>query len=183
MPEIKRRLIPTEVNYGLLLVDEFPRDLLPQPRHKIVVVDVDGEKFEAKMHSSALRIDGLTQLHRKHKTSIGQFVTFEINPFEQGVVKVRFGGISDNKPISAILTQETHDSATLLKDDVSMSFDVILESIDNAILTLNHEGAKAFEKGEYEIARDLTEQGAQMKTYRDKLKEIRDDLHKILPTK
>jgi hypothetical protein len=62
----------TEVNYGLLMLTGLPRDLLPQPTHKIIVIDTDGERFEAKMRSSALRIDGLTQLHRKHRTYKGE---------------------------------------------------------------------------------------------------------------
>ncbi|MBI4762803.1 MAG: hypothetical protein ACOYYF_15400 [Chloroflexota bacterium] len=181
MPALKRKLIPTEVNYGLLLLTGLPRDLLPQPTHKVIIVDADGEKFEAKMHSSQMRIDGLTQLHRKHNTYRGQAVTLDIDPLQPGVVNVRFGGTFEGKPMLTNLTQETQSDIAISKDEVNASFDVILKKIENAIIALNHEGAKALENGKYKIARDLMEKGIKMTTYRDKVKEIWDEWVNIVP--
>ena len=92
MFEIRKKLQHSEVTWGLLLLAGLPRDFLPQPNYKVVVLDADGEIFRAKMHSAKFRIDGLTKLHQKHHTFIGQTVTLEVDPSKPGILKISFSG-------------------------------------------------------------------------------------------
>src|SRR3972149_7506530 len=69
----------TEVTYGLIYVTGI-RDYFPPPGEKIVVCDDEGKKYTIKMHSSAARIDGLTDWHKTHQTKMGDTVTIVLNP-------------------------------------------------------------------------------------------------------
>jgi len=42
-------------------------------------------------------------------------------------------------------------------NEVATAFDIVLEEIEAAIAGLNQDGAEAFQKGDYEQARDLME--------------------------
>jgi hypothetical protein len=161
MNEIRRKLIPTEVKYGLLMLTDFPRDLLPQPKQKLVVIDADDERFETRMHSLTLRVDGLTLLHRKHQTLKGQIVNLRLDPEKRGVLYVDFEGAITKKPPIA-------------------SFDAILNEIEKSIVTINRQGAQAFESGKHEIARRLMDKVTIMTDYRDKIQVLRDEWSKIM---
>lgn len=81
MSEIQSKehsLNQTEVNYGLISVAE-KRDSFPAPGAEIVVYDDEGRKYSTKMHSTAPRIDGLTEWHKRHNTKIGDVVIITIN--------------------------------------------------------------------------------------------------------
>lgn len=56
-----------------------------------------------------------------------------------------------------------------LKNDVVLAFEVLLEEIEVAVDTLNKMGIEAFTKGDYELARDLTDKGSQMTSFREKV--------------
>ena len=47
------------------------------------------------MHSTQNRIDGLTELHEKHHTRVGQAVTIESDASERGTIHVLFEPITD----------------------------------------------------------------------------------------
>ena len=89
MPKIDKKLMPCEVNQGLLYVTEL-RHLFPESSRPVTVIDSDGQKFHWRMHSSQPRIDGLTKLHRKHKSRIGQTVIIEVNPSQAATAYVVF---------------------------------------------------------------------------------------------
>jgi hypothetical protein len=178
MNEIRKKLIPTEVKYGLLMLTDLPRDLLPQPKQKIVVIDADGERFEARMHSSTLRVDGLTHLHRKHQTFKGQTVTLRLDPEKRGILYVSFGGPSTEGPKTDNLAQTSRIDLQTGNNKVVASFDTILDEIDKSIVTVNRQGAQAFETGKHEIARKLMEKVTRMTTYRDRIQELRDEWSK-----
>ncbi|MBW1796162.1 MAG: DUF91 domain-containing protein [Deltaproteobacteria bacterium] len=89
MTKITKELNATEIKYGLLYVSEL-KELFPKPSHSVTIIDTDGERFDTKMHSFQPRIDGLTKLHRKHDTQIGDSVTIEVNPQTIGTAQVRF---------------------------------------------------------------------------------------------
>ncbi len=61
------------------------------------------------------------------------------------------------------------------QNEVAVAFDIVLEEIENAIAALNREGAQAFEKGKYEIARDLMEKGSQMTAFRSRVKDLQKE--------
>jgi serine phosphatase RsbU (regulator of sigma subunit) len=68
------------------------------------------------------------------------------------------------------------------QNGVSIAFDIVLEEIENAIETLNKEGAQAFQAGNYEIARDLMEKGSQMTAFRTKVKDLQKEWNNIFAT-
>ena len=89
MPKITKKLIASEINYGLLYISEL-KDVLPKPSQSITIIDSDGERFNMRMHSFQPRIDGLTKLHKKHGTQIGDSVSIEANSDNIGVAQISF---------------------------------------------------------------------------------------------
>ena len=80
MPEFEHNLTKTEVTWGLISVAGI-REYFPGPSEKIIVYDDEGRKYITKMHSSAARIDGLTDWYKNHHTvEIGDSVVITINP-------------------------------------------------------------------------------------------------------
>lgn len=65
------------------------------------------------------------------------------------------------------------------RNEVAVAFDMVLQEIDRAIAALNQEGAEAFQSGRYEMAKNLTEKGAQMKGFRDKVAGLRKEWHDL----
>jgi restriction system protein len=61
------------------------------------------------------------------------------------------------------------------QNEVAVAFDIVLEEIENAIAALNKEGAQAFERGKYDIARDLMEKGSQMTAFRSRVKDLQKE--------
>ena len=80
MPELEHNLTKTEVTYGLVSVARI-REYFPGPREKVIVYDDEGREYITKMHSSAARIDSLTDWYKNHPTAeIGDSVVITINP-------------------------------------------------------------------------------------------------------
>jgi len=79
MPEFEHSLTKTEVTWGLISVAGI-REYFPSPGEKIIVYDGEGREYITKTHSSAARIDGLTDWHKNHPTAeIGDTVVIAIN--------------------------------------------------------------------------------------------------------
>jgi len=78
MPEFEHNLNKTEVTWGLISVAGI-RDYFPPPSEKIVVFDDEERKYVTKMHSSAARIDGITDWFRNHHAKIGDAVVIRLN--------------------------------------------------------------------------------------------------------
>jgi len=80
MPELEHKLTKTDVKHGLVSVAGI-REYFPGQGEKIIVYDDEGRKYTTKMHSSAARIDGLTEWYKNHPTAeIGGSVVITINP-------------------------------------------------------------------------------------------------------
>lgn len=80
MPDFEHNLTKTEVTWGLISVARI-REYFPPPGEKIIVYDDEGKEYITKMHSSAARIDGLTDWYKNHPTAeIGDSVAITINP-------------------------------------------------------------------------------------------------------
>ncbi|MCR4438932.1 MAG: winged helix-turn-helix domain-containing protein [bacterium] len=58
------------------------------------------------------------------------------------------------------------------QNEVSIAFEIVLEELDSAIAAINREGARAFEGGRYDAARELMEKGSQMTALRSKVSEL-----------
>jgi restriction system protein len=61
------------------------------------------------------------------------------------------------------------------ENEVATAFDIVLEEIEDAIEGLNQDGAEAFQKRDYERARDLMEKGSQMTAFREKVNELQKE--------
>jgi len=61
------------------------------------------------------------------------------------------------------------------QNEVAIAFDMVLEEIENAIASLNREGGQVFERGNYELARDLIEKGSQMTAFRERVKDLQKE--------
>jgi len=80
MLRFEHNLTKTEVTWGLISVAGV-RENFPAPGEKIIVYGDEGREYITKMHSSAARIDGLTDWYKNHPTAeIGDTVVIEINP-------------------------------------------------------------------------------------------------------
>jgi len=80
MQEFEHNLTKTEVTWGLISVAGI-REYFPGLTEEIIVYDDEGIKYITKMHSSAARIDGLTDWYKNHHTvKIGDSVVITINP-------------------------------------------------------------------------------------------------------
>ena len=80
MPEFEHNLTKTDVKHGLVSVAGI-REYFPGPCEKIIVYDDEGREYIKKMHSTAARIDGLTDWYKNHSTAeIGDSVVITINP-------------------------------------------------------------------------------------------------------
>ena len=77
MIEFERKLIYTEVKYGLIYIKKY-RGYFPERNMKIDIYDKDGKKYTTKMHKTADRIDGLTKLYKNHKAEIGDIVIIQV---------------------------------------------------------------------------------------------------------
>jgi hypothetical protein len=62
-----------------------------------------------------------------------------------------------------------------LENDVVLAFEVLLEEIEGTVNSLNKLGAKAFEKGDYALAKDLVDKGSQMSSFREKVQNLQKE--------
>src|SRR3990172_9632973 len=80
MSESEHNLTKTEVTYGLISVTGI-REYFPGQGQEIIVYDDEERRYTTKMHSSAARIDGLTEWYKNHPTvRIGDGVAITVNP-------------------------------------------------------------------------------------------------------
>lgn len=141
MSKMLKKLNPSEVNYGLLYVSEL-RNLFPEPSHPVTIIDADGQKFDSKMHSFQPRIDGLTKLHRKHNSEIGQTVTIEVKPNETATAYVRFEDTSIESIESApIPSDESTEAESLF---ITASLESMLEDFIANNLSALEPGLRLF---------------------------------------
>jgi len=89
MPQMQRVLEPSDVTYGKLYLSEL-QGSLPAPMEPVTVIDADGEAFHTHMHRTVPRIDGLTQLFRKHRSRPGETVLIAVQAHQPRVVWVWF---------------------------------------------------------------------------------------------
>lgn len=76
--EFRRRLIPTEKKYGLVMVSGF-RELFPARGSHVTVIDEEGRAYETHMHREQARIDGLTPWYRNHpNANVGDTVLVRV---------------------------------------------------------------------------------------------------------
>jgi hypothetical protein len=135
MARISRKLTYSEVNYGLLWVSQL-RNMLPSPPEPVTVLDTDGQKYISKLHSQNPRIDGLTELHQKHHSIIGQIVSIEVTPDDPSIAKVFFEEDSTKLPEP---TNDTSEEITTESDPlyITASLESMLEDfIANNLSTL-----------------------------------------------
>ncbi len=67
------------------------------------------------------------------------------------------------------------------RTNVLAALDIVLEEIEAEIEFVNRDGARTFEGGEYEKARDALERAAQITSFRDKVDAIRQEWQTLFP--
>lgn len=83
------------------------------------------------MHKQNPRIDGLTKLHQKHNSKIGQTVTIEVIPNEPATVHVRF----EDEIVG--LSEPNLESTTEAKENDALFITASLESMLEDFITNN----------------------------------------------
>jgi hypothetical protein len=97
MQKFRKKLKHYEIGYGLLYIPKKLRPLFPACGEPVKIIDAYGEEFIKKIHKTQQRIDGLTQLYKKHG-SFDLIVTIEVNPQSIGTVRVYFQSIPARPP-------------------------------------------------------------------------------------
>ena len=64
-------------------------------------------------------------------------------------------------------------------NQVSTAMTILLEEIKNVMDEINQEGAKVFQEGNYERARELTEKGKQVDYFHNKVKDLQEEWDSI----
>ena len=64
-------------------------------------------------------------------------------------------------------------------NEVATAFDILLEEIEDAIEGLNQDGARAFQKADYDAARELMEKGSQMTAFRERVSQLHKEWDNI----
>jgi excinuclease UvrABC nuclease subunit len=54
-------------------------------------------------------------------------------------------------------------------DEVIDAFDIVLGEVEKAVKDLNNDGSQAFQSGDYEKAKNLTDKGSKMTAFREKV--------------
>jgi hypothetical protein len=124
--QFEHNLTKTEVTYGLISVSGI-RDYFPPPNEKIVVYTDEGKQYITKLHSSAARIDGLTDWYSSLPAQIGDTVTIVINPDKS--IKLALRKESQTQP------QEESEEA-LSATEIVPSMERLVE--DFLVTNLNH---------------------------------------------
>jgi len=65
------------------------------------------------------------------------------------------------------------------QNEVSEAFDILLEEIEAVIESLNQEVEKALRGRDYEKAKDLIEKGSQLKAFREKVNDLRQEWQNV----
>lgn len=117
MPEFEHSLTKTEVTYGLISVSGV-REYFPGSGQAIIVYDDENRKYTTKMHSSAARIDGLTEWYKNHPTiQIGDNVAITINPDKSIKLSLKEGQICEKETESLLSPIEIVPSMERLLED------------------------------------------------------------------
>jgi len=130
MPEFEHNLTKTEVTWGLISVARI-REYFPGPSEEINVYDDEGRKYVTKMHSSAARIDGLTDWYNNHTADIDDVVIITIN--QDKSIKLSL------KKESGISTEE--------KDEKELSRSEIVPSMERQLEDFLEKNLEHVEKG------------------------------------
>jgi restriction system protein len=64
--------------------------------------------------------------------------------------------------------------------DVTAAFEILLEEIETDIESINSSGARAFEKGDYDGARDALERGGHLTGFREKVATLRQEWQRLV---
>lgn len=63
---------------------------------------------------------------------------------------------------------------------ISAAFEILLEEIETDIESVNKAGARAFEKGDYDGARDALERGGQLTGFREKVASLKQEWQRLV---
>jgi hypothetical protein len=61
------------------------------------------------------------------------------------------------------------------RNEVHTAFEILLEEIEQVVISINDAGAKAFQKGDYDEARRMIENATRLTDFRDKVKVLQNE--------
>jgi molecular chaperone GrpE (heat shock protein) len=61
------------------------------------------------------------------------------------------------------------------RNEVHTAFEILLEEIEQVVISINDAGAKAFQKGDYDEARRMIENATRLTDFRDKVKALQNE--------
>jgi len=65
------------------------------------------------------------------------------------------------------------------KNEVDFAFEILLEEVEMVINALNEDGSEAFQKGDYEKARNIIEEATKLTTFREKLQNLQKEWEQL----
>ena len=69
------------------------------------------------------------------------------------------------------------------KNEVRIAFEILLEEVETVVNNLNEDGAASFQKGDYEKARRLVENAAQLTEFREKVRGLQKEWQSVFAGK
>jgi len=69
------------------------------------------------------------------------------------------------------------------RNEVSTAFEIVLEEIEDVVDNLNQDGAGAFQKGDYETARNLVETATRLTDFRGKVRGLQKEWDTLFSTR
>lgn len=69
------------------------------------------------------------------------------------------------------------------RNEVTTAFEIVLEEIETVVDSLNQDGAKAFQKGDYDSAKELIEIATRLTNFRDKVRGLQKEWDNIFSTR
>ena len=64
-------------------------------------------------------------------------------------------------------------------NEVNFAFEILLEEVEGVINTLNEDGSEAFQKGDYEKARNIIEEATKLTAFREKLQSLQKEWEQL----
>ncbi|MDP2935721.1 MAG: hypothetical protein Q8O86_04435, partial [Dehalococcoidia bacterium] len=69
------------------------------------------------------------------------------------------------------------------RNEVSAAFEIVLEEIKKVVDSLNQDGAGAFQKGDYDTARSLSEVATRLAEFRGKVRNLQKEWENLFSTR
>ena len=69
------------------------------------------------------------------------------------------------------------------RNEVSIAFEIVLEELEGVVENLNQDGAAAFQRGDYEAAKEMVESATRLSDFRSKVRGLQGGMGPAISTK